>query len=130
MLFVLGILRLELFPDQQRQPLSRTCAALDEAVGTALEKSGAPVRKARPSAAIPVSGSNDDIKEQLGELSKKEREIIAYLLRHNQRMFTAEMDGGHAATLIARGIVRNALRPGQAFDVTDVPMEIAPSDLE
>jgi len=39
-------------------------------------------------------------------------------------MFTADLDGGHATTLISRGIVQRALRQGQAFDPSDVPMEI------
>jgi hypothetical protein len=39
-------------------------------------------------------------------------------------MFTADLDGGKAAALIARGTVWNAVRSGRVFDTADVPMEI------
>jgi len=57
-------------------------------------------------------------------LSSKEREILAYLRHHNQRLFTCAADGRHAATLISRGIVHRALKQGQIFDYLDMPVEI------
>lgn len=58
------------------------------------------------------------------QMTSKERQIIAYLLAKNQRMFTNDLDGGEAITLISRGIVTRAVRPGQVFDPTQVPFEV------
>ena len=108
----------------EEEALSRTCAALEEQVANAFAKSGIVVIPAVTANTIAANIDSDAILEELSELNATERRIISYLLHHNQRMFTADLDGGHAATLIARGLVKNAVRPGQAFDVTDVPMEI------
>jgi hypothetical protein len=62
--------------------------------------------------------------DEIETLTEREREIIAYLLHHKQRMFTCSVDGGHASTLMSRGIVRRALKPGQVFDADDMPVEI------
>ena len=112
------------FARPEEEALSRTCAALDESVSAILVAQGATIHRDIAQPVTPVGFDADQVKEELNELSKKETEIISYLLHHNERLFTADMDGGHAATLVSRGIVRNALRPGQVFDVTDVPMEI------
>jgi hypothetical protein len=113
------------FTRPEEEALSRTCAALDASVAAAFVKKGINVRPDSATATSSVSTPDEiEIREELDELNKREREIIAYLLHRNERMFTADLDGGHAATLIARGIVRNAVRPGQVFDPTDVPMEI------
>lgn len=64
------------------------------------------------------------IRDYIPYMTPKEREIIAYLLGHNQKIFTAAQDGGHAATLLSRGIVAVALRPGQVFVGEDTPMGI------
>jgi hypothetical protein len=60
-------------------------------------------------------------------MTPKEREIIAYLLAHNQKTFTAESDGGHAATLLGRGIVTVIAQPGEHLDPEHVPMTIPDS---
>jgi hypothetical protein len=39
-------------------------------------------------------------------------------------MFTCDTDGGHAATLISRSIVRPALKHGQVFASDDMPVEV------
>jgi hypothetical protein len=57
-------------------------------------------------------------------MTSKEREIIAYLIANNQTTFTAPIDGGHAATLLARGIVNVIAAPGQYVDQENVPMMI------
>ncbi len=57
-------------------------------------------------------------------MTPKEREVIAYLLAKNQKTFTAEADGGHAATLLSRGIVIVIARQGQHLDPEHVPMTI------
>ncbi len=62
--------------------------------------------------------------DYIPHMTDKEREIIGYLLAKNQKMFGAEIDGGYASTLLARGIVRIAAKAGQHIDEMDVPMEI------
>lgn len=64
------------------------------------------------------------VRDYIPHMTDKEREIIAYLLAKNQKMFGAESDGGYASTLLSRGIVRIAAKPGQHIDMMDVPMEI------
>jgi hypothetical protein len=59
-------------------------------------------------------------------MTSKEKEIIAYLLANNQTTFIAAADGGHAATLLARGIVTVIAAPGQYVDAEHVPMMIPP----
>jgi hypothetical protein len=58
------------------------------------------------------------------EVSGLERDIIAYLLAHNQKIFTCAADGGYAVTLISRGIVIHATQPGHRYASEDVPMAI------
>lgn len=60
----------------------------------------------------------------LPHMTAEEKKIVAYLLAHNQKTFTAAQDGGYATTLISRGIVVRALRPGQVFAVEDTPMAV------
>ena len=57
-------------------------------------------------------------------MTPMEREIIGYLLHHNQRVFTNTADCGHAATLVAKGIVVIAAQPGQTVSYYEVPFEI------
>lgn len=107
--------------------LSTFCEFLDKAVGerlisdghSVLAKSFSPPVVAGPSRTVELH-----LSEEIESLSKKEREILAYLLHHNQRMFTCDVGGGHAITLISRGIVRRALKSGQVFDYDDMPVEI------
>jgi hypothetical protein len=112
------------FTRPEEEALSRTCAALEEQVAGAFAKSGIVILPALNAVTIAASIDTNAVTEELSELNAKEREIVSYLLHRNERMFTADIDGGHAATLIARGIVKSAVRPGQVFDPTDVPMEI------
>jgi hypothetical protein len=114
------------FTRPEEEALSRTCAALEDSVAIEFKKAKIVILPA-----VPASPSNSNtgtseeaIREELSELNEKEREIIAYLLHRGERMFTADLDGGHATTLISRGIVQRALRQGQAFNPSDVPMEI------
>lgn len=64
------------------------------------------------------------VRDYIPYMNEKERAIIAYLLAKNQKMFTCDSDGGYAATLLSRGIVRIAARRGQHVEMTDVPMVI------
>jgi Super-infection exclusion protein B len=53
-----------------------------------------------------------------------ERRILAYLIDKQQKSFDAEADGGHARTLLSRGIVVIMARHGQSLDMEHVPMVI------
>jgi Super-infection exclusion protein B len=55
-------------------------------------------------------------------MTDNEKRIVAYLLQHKQKTFTTDQDGGYANTLISRGIVIRALRPGQIFSGDDMPV--------
>lgn len=61
-------------------------------------------------------------------MTEEERGIVGYLLHHNQKSFDCDIDGGYAASLLARGIVRNGLTSGQVFDPLRVPMMV-PDDV-
>lgn len=62
--------------------------------------------------------------DYIPHMTENERKIIAYLLAHNQKMFTNTPDCGHATTLLSRGIVVNAARPGQIVTHYEVPFAI------
>lgn len=64
------------------------------------------------------------VRDYIPHMQDREREIIGYLLAKNQKMFSAEADGGYAAPLLSRGIVRIAVRPNQHVALMDVPMVI------
>lgn len=64
------------------------------------------------------------VRDYIPHMTDKEKQIVAYLLAKNQKMFTAESDGGYAAPLLSRGIVVVAARPGQHVTMSDVPMAI------
>ena len=57
-------------------------------------------------------------------LTDVEREIIAYLLHHNQKLFEAEIDGDRASTLLAKGIIRTANTRARMIAFDGVPFEI------
>jgi hypothetical protein len=65
-----------------------------------------------------------EVENYLPHLSEKDREIIAYLLAHNQKTIIADMDGGHAMTLIARAFLIVQTAPGQTDYENRVPMII------
>ena len=64
------------------------------------------------------------VREYIPYMTDQDRSIIGYLLHHNQKMFQHEIDGGYAASLISKGIIRRALRAGQCFEINWVPFEI------
>jgi hypothetical protein len=66
------------------------------------------------------------VEKYIAHMTAKERQIIAYLLAKNQTTFTAVSTGGHAATLLARGIIVVTTAPGQYVDLENVPMRIPP----
>ena len=57
-------------------------------------------------------------------MTDKDREIIGYLLHHNQKMFESLENGGHANLLIAKGIIRLAAKVGPIVAVDSMPCEI------
>lgn len=61
------------------------------------------------------------VREYIPYMTEQEKSIIAYLLAKNQKMITAAQDGGYATTLISRGILVLAMRPGQVADMMNVP---------
>ncbi|RZJ00017.1 MAG: hypothetical protein EON90_09255 [Brevundimonas sp.] len=65
-----------------------------------------------------------EAKQYLGHMTDHDREIVAYLLHHNQKTFTGAADGGYARELIARGLINRALRPGYAFYPDDTPFVV------
>jgi hypothetical protein len=65
-----------------------------------------------------------EVAEYIPHMTEDERDIIAYLLAHNQKMFTNTPDCGHANTLLAKGIVVLAARPGQVCTHYEVPFAI------
>ena len=64
------------------------------------------------------------VREFVPHMTDQDRAIIGYLLHHNQKMFQHEIDGGYAASLISKGIIRQALRAGQHFEPNWVPFEV------
>ncbi len=63
-----------------------------------------------------------DAERYIPYMTEKEKIIIGYLLRYNQKTFTAAINGGHAATLISRGIIVTQMVGGQQASQMDVPM--------
>lgn len=57
-------------------------------------------------------------------MTEKDKEIIGYLLYHNQRMFQTDDDAGYAAPLLSKGIIQIAAKQGQSLDLKRVPFEI------
>lgn len=62
--------------------------------------------------------------EYIPNMTDRDREIIGYLLYHKQKMFQAGNDGGYAAPLISKGIIRVACKKGQVYDPSWTPFEI------
>lgn len=63
-------------------------------------------------------------REFIPYMTDKDREIIGYLLYHNQKMFQADQDGGYAAPLISKGIIRPSGRAGQVVSTSWMPFEV------
>lgn len=68
--------------------------------------------------------ARNDLTKYIPFMTENEKRIIAYLLHKNQKTFTASSDGGHAGTLLSRGIVVVTLKDGQHVDLEHVPMTI------
>lgn len=57
-------------------------------------------------------------------MTEDDRKIVAHLLHHNRKTFSAALDGGAARELIARGIINQATRAGYSFDPENVPFSV------
>jgi Super-infection exclusion protein B len=64
------------------------------------------------------------VRDYIPHMTEQEKQIVAYLLAKHQKMFRADRNGGYAATLLSRGIIRVAAQQGQYVDIRDVPMEV------
>jgi hypothetical protein len=62
--------------------------------------------------------------EYIPHMTQRERGIIGHLLHHNQKIFSADMDGGFAAPLISKSICVRAILPGQVFAPRDTPFVV------
>lgn len=60
----------------------------------------------------------------LDDLSERERKILSYLVTRGERHFTTNMNGGHAAGLIGRGLIYRAVRPGHTFHALSTPFTV------
>jgi hypothetical protein len=67
----------------------------------------------------------NEIREYIPFMTVKDKEIIGYLLHHNQRLFETAKDAGYAAPLLSKGIIRISAQQGQMLDLTRVPFEIS-----
>ena len=76
------------------------------------------------SSTLAVQRKKKKVEQHIPHLTPKEREIIGYLLAHNQKIFQCDSAGGYAATLIAQGIVQRALRHGDWFDLNAMTFKI------
>jgi hypothetical protein len=109
------------------EALSSVAELLDHDVSIALIKRGFAVHEEKFQPVAQGQNLDDEIakvEEYIPFMTPKDKQIIGHLLHHNQRMFEAELDGGHARLLLSRGIVRIAVQPGQMVDHFDVPFEV------
>jgi hypothetical protein len=63
-------------------------------------------------------------RESIPFMTEREKLIVGYLLAKNQKMITADRDGGHASTLISKGILCLAMQHNQSVRGTDVPFVV------
>lgn len=65
-----------------------------------------------------------NVRNYIPHMTPREKQIIAYLLDKNQKIITADQDGGYASTLISRGILVLALHRGQVFRASETPFTV------
>jgi len=73
---------------------------------------------------VAIRRAKHQVAKGIPHMTPKEREIVGYLLAKNQRMFTNTPDCGEANTLVSKGIVVCAVRPGQSCTYYEVPFEV------
>ena len=64
------------------------------------------------------------VEKCIPHMTEKDREIIGYLLHHNHKTFQTTSDGGYAAPLIGKRIIRVAAVQGQVLDGNWFPFEV------
>jgi hypothetical protein len=89
-----------------------------------IEKGPRKAEKMRRDVESQIAREQQEVEAYIPHMTEEEREIIAYLLAHNQKMFTNNIDCGHANTLLSRGIVVMAVRRGQVFTEHEVPFAV------
>lgn len=62
--------------------------------------------------------------EHIAYMTKNELRIYGYLLKHRQKSFTAEMDGGHASSLYNRGFIQSDAQYGHSHDMSAFPFSV------
>ena len=62
--------------------------------------------------------------EHIPYMTKNELAIYGYLLTHNQKSFTAEMDGGHASSLYKRGFIQTDAQVGHSYGMSEFPFSV------
>lgn len=71
-----------------------------------------------------VDAVKQKFRDYLPYMTSRERQILGYLLKRRQKLFTADADGGYAGTLMSLGFVTIVARPGQQFDSDKVPLGV------
>ena len=62
--------------------------------------------------------------EHIPYMTKDERAIFGYLLTNSQKSFTAEMDGGHAASLYKRQFIQTDAQVGLSYGLYEFPFSV------
>jgi hypothetical protein len=62
--------------------------------------------------------------EHIPYMTKNELAIYGYLLAHSRKSFTAEMDGGHAASLYKRGFIQTDAQNGHSYGPFAFPFSV------
>ena len=62
--------------------------------------------------------------EHIPYMTKNELAIFGYLLTHNQKSFTAEMNGGYASSLYKRGFVQTDAQGGHPYGMREFPFSV------
>lgn len=62
--------------------------------------------------------------KSLDDLTARERNILSFLVTRGERHFTADMNGGYAASLIGRGLIHRTVRRGHTFHALSAPYSV------
>ena len=84
-------------------------------VGFLLDRPFVPTNLSNRASATELDDFEAEIEDELEALNKHEREIIAYLLDRNERLFTCAVDGGHAVTLFSRKLLNGPSPRGSKY---------------
>lgn len=62
--------------------------------------------------------------EHISYMTENELAIYGYLLTHSRKSFTAEMDGGHAASLYKRRFIQTDAQNGHSYGLYEFPFSV------